>query len=214
VSLGDLLLGRLLARVVAPAEASGGVRRVGDLRTAAKEEGYHPGVHGRAGLRITTYRLPYHKLPADTPPPDLSLAQNPGMQDGGLFALWLPTLHAVRARGLRCAITMYDAGERDRALQFLSAAGFRALTKGPAVSHNGRNPFGSLFLGCVSGDVFSNNRLHTVPTCGREHARRESECAKQLELHTPHITTRRTHARTGHTDTQRRSPAQEHNTRH
>ena len=119
---------------------------------------------GRAAVRVSAHRELYECFmqPADkarTPRrPSLFFAQHSGLNHGPLVPQWRPCLAYVRARGIPCALSFFDAGERERSIQLLSSA-LPMMSQG-AVLYDGRAPFASLFLGFMAGDVFSiNNQL-------------------------------------------------------
>ena len=103
-------------------------------------------------------QLPAPLLPptATAVPPTLVLAQNCGLHEGPTLQAWKPALEAARALGARCAFTFFNERELELGAANLTRAGLPAAAT--TVVHCGHNPFGSLFLGFVGGELFAVNR--------------------------------------------------------
>jgi len=119
---------------------------------------------GRASCRVAAFRMPYQDyLSAPSvgeAAPALCLAQHCGLNDGPTLEEWLPALEVVRSRGAVCALTFFDPLELSKGVDGLARRGFPtaidARPRGGAL-HCGPNPFASLFLGFMGGDLFSVN---------------------------------------------------------
>ena len=117
---------------------------------------------GRASCRVAAFRMPYQdylSAPSAGEAPALCLAQNCGLNDGPTLEEWLPALEAVRSRGAVCALTFFDPLELSKSVEHLARLGFpTAINARPrGAIHCGPNPFASLFLGFMGGELFSVN---------------------------------------------------------